>query len=145
MNVDDTSAHAPPGISEHAARITCIGREPTTARLRLRHFSARERALRALRALLVCWAMAVAFVLVPLLHFVLVPAMLVAGPLFALQRRKERVIVLDATGSCPACGGPVGGPLGTAPRPRMRLRCEGCGREVHLEPDGDAIRSPGGA
>jgi hypothetical protein len=92
----------------------------------------RDRVLRAIRALAACWGAAIAAVFVPVLHFVLVPALLLGGPLFAMARWRERVTVMGADGNCPACGTPQ------HPRPRaaaaehMGFRCEGCRRALEL-------------
>jgi hypothetical protein len=132
---------APP--TEHATRLTYIGRPDTAAVLRLRHLSRRERTGRALRALLGCWGLAVAFVLVPVLHFVLVPGMLVLGPLLARQRMREHAIALDVHGACPACGAEQLTPLDAPARERMRLRCRTCRRELHLVLEDELTSSHG--
>ncbi len=79
-----------------------------------------------------CWGAAVAAVFLPVLHFVLVPSLLLAGPLVALARWRERVTILAADGACPACGAMQ------HPRPRsaaaehMGFRCESCRRALEL-------------
>jgi len=92
----------------------------------------RDRAARAAWAWAGCWGAAVAAVFLPVLHFFLVPALLLGGPLYALVRWREKVTVLGAEGSCPACG--------AAQRPRIRggaardmsFRCEACRRALAL-------------
>lgn len=79
------------------------GRPAAEARLEVRHWEPRERLLRALQALGMGWGAAVFAVLLPVLHWVLVPAFLIAGPVFAFMRYQERMTVLAARGPCPAC------------------------------------------
>lgn len=78
-----------------------------------------ERTSRAVRALATCWGLAVLAVFLPVLHFVLVPSLLVAGPVVALSRLRERCTVRGASGTCPACGAAqsfaVSGALRVAP------------------------------
>jgi hypothetical protein len=119
---------------EVPARFTYVGRPDTEARVRVRRHDSRQRTARALRVLGACWGLAVVAVLVPVLHFVLVPGLLLAGPLLAVQRLGERVTVVGARGECPGCGAPQTFTLAMAPTERMPLRCEACGRQVFLVP-----------
>jgi hypothetical protein len=117
-----------------------------TARVRVRGHTARLR--HAVLGGLACWGLAVVAVFVPFLHFVLVPSLLVAGPIVFFVRMGERVELLGARGTCPMCGHvqPFAehGRL-RAPHP---LRCAGCGRQLALavdvpgEPDVAPATSP---
>lgn len=127
------------GIVEMPARLTYLGRPDTEARVRVRPLDSRTRTARALRALGACWGLAVVSVLVPLLHFVLVPAFLIAGPVFAVQRLGERATLLGARGDCPGCGAPQEFTLALAPAPQVPLRCEACGRRIQLEPGAETL------
>src|SRR5262249_33361169 len=104
----------------------------SAADLSIAEHGSRDRALRAVRAWVGCWAAAVAAVFIPVLHFVLVPALLLSGPLVALARWREHVTILGADGPCPACGATQ------HPRPRstasehMGFRCESCRRALQL-------------
>lgn len=109
------------------------GRPATEARLEVRHWNPRQRILRALQGLGMCWGAAVLAVLLPVLHWVLVPALLIAGPIFAIQRHGELTTVLSANGACPACGVDLSFRLAQASRARMMLRCDHCGRAISLE------------
>ena len=75
----------------------------TSGTVRLKVFSKTERAKKASQAWIICWVCAVAAVFIPLLHFILVPGLLIAGPVvssFLLQRSE---IIEDGTGKCPVC------------------------------------------
>ncbi|MBA3845665.1 MAG: hypothetical protein H0X45_03345, partial [Planctomycetes bacterium] len=71
--------------------------------MQVRDLGTGERLWRALRALGFCWLLAVGAVLIPLLHWVLVPGLFLAGFVvagFAFQRIR---IVAGGTGPCPTC------------------------------------------
>ncbi len=128
-------------VDELPASLTYVGRPSTAAVMSVRHHARRERVGRALRTLGACWGLAIVTVLVPVLHFVLVPGLLIAGPLVALQRLRERMTVIGARGDCPGCGAPQDFAVGSAPAPRMALRCATCSRQVFLEPNLEAPRA----
>lgn len=109
------------------------GRPATEAQLEVRHWDSRQRLMRAIKGLGICWGAALFAVLLPVLHWVLVPSLLIGGPLFAFLRYHERMTVLAARGSCPACGVELSFALGQASRRRMLLRCDHCGRGITLE------------
>ncbi len=109
------------------------GRPVTPAQLEVRHWDSRQRLSRALQGLGMCWGAAVLAVLLPVLHWVLVPSLLIGGPIFAFLRYHERITVLAARGPCPACGVELLFALGQASRCRMMLRCDHCGRAITLE------------
>ena len=117
---------------EHEGALTYDGHSPSPARVLALHRSARDRSLRAAKTWAVCWALAVAAVFLPLLHFVLVPALLAAGPLMAWRRLHETASLVSAEGRCPACTAEQRFTLGEAWRERTPLRCESCGRRVEL-------------
>ena len=91
-----------------------------------------ERIRRAARAWAGCWGAAIAAVFLPVLHFVLVPALLVGGPLYAMVMMRERITVLGADGDCPACGAPQHPRLKAGASERMEFRCEACRRALLL-------------
>lgn len=72
--------------------------------LRVRKFSGRERWLRALGMLGALWGLAVVAVFIPIAHFVLVPGLLLAGPVLAVLRYRAGEVVEGACGECPTCG-----------------------------------------
>jgi len=109
------------------------GMPATPAQLEVRHWDPSQRFMRAFQGLGMCWLAAVLAVLLPVLHWVLVPSLLIGGPVFAFMRYRERMTVLAARGPCPACGVEMSFALGQASRRRMMLRCDHCGRGITLE------------
>jgi hypothetical protein len=119
-------------VREHDAELTYDGREPSRVRVRARHRDRRARTTRAARTWAACWGLALAAVFLPVLHFVLVPLLLLAGPALAWQRLHEAVMLVSADGACPACGAGQRFTLGDAWRERTALRCDACGRRIEL-------------
>src|SRR5262245_48862485 len=92
----------------------------------------RDRMTRAARAWAGCWGAAIAAVFLPVLHFVLVPALVVGGPLYAMVMMREKVTVLGAEGACPVCGAPQAPKLKTGASDQLAFRCESCRRALGL-------------
>ena len=92
-----------------------------------------DRMRRAARAWAGCWGAAVVAVFLPVLHFVLVPSLLVGGPLYAMVMMRERVTVLGADGACPACGAEQHPRMKTGASDRMEFRCENCRRALAIK------------
>jgi len=103
-----------------AARVTLLGHDR------------RDRARRALLGIGACWLAAIGAVFLPVLHFVLVPALVVAGPLVAVSQLRQRLTVLDIEGPCPACTAPLREPLNGDTRTPMSLRCGACRRSIDV-------------
>src|SRR4051812_26082592 len=82
----------------------------------VRDLTTGERLGRALRAMAVCWVLAVCSILVPLLHWVLVPGLLLGsfGIAYAVFQRVR--IVAGGGGPCPMCSSPVALRIGANPR-----------------------------
>ena len=133
----DLQAPAPTGApTGRAVRATFTFHDRSSeATARVLEHAKRDRVRRALLGLAACWGAAVAAVFLPVLHFVLVPTLLIAGPLLAFARLGERRTVTGITGPCPACGEPISlRPGGSA---AAVVRCDHCRRPVawSLAPD----------
>ena len=111
------------------------GRDDSPARLLIVRRDGPARLRRALQALAITWGCAILAVFLPVLHFVLVPLLLLGGPLIALQKWGEHVSLLRAEGACPACAAAQSHELNTAAQERIVLRCPACGRALELWPD----------
>lgn len=94
--------------------------------------SALARVRRALLGWAATWSLAVLAVFIPILHFVLVPALLVTGVVLAIVRLREGATLAALEGACPRC---------KAPRRRENLgrfhdgravHCDGCGEQIQL-------------
>jgi predicted amidophosphoribosyltransferase len=109
-----------------------LGKPDATVAVRLLRRTPRQRGWRAATGLAKCWGLAVVAVFVPLLHFILVPALVLAGPLVARSRWLERASVLRARGACPGCGAALDLPLRQPAREEVTFRCSACGRPLAL-------------
>ena len=75
----------------------------TEGTIQYRTWEDRERTLRALKGLGLAWGAAAVAVFIPLLHFVLVPVLLIAGPILAVTLVGQKEIILGGNGICPDC------------------------------------------
>jgi hypothetical protein len=100
-----------------------------------------QRMTRTLIALGQCWGLAVVAVFLPVLHFILVPALLLAGPFVARSRWLEHASARRMRGTCPGCGHAVQVPLRQSARPEVAFRCPDCGRPLTLRIDPRLIES----
>jgi hypothetical protein len=107
--------------------------ETTTATLYRQSHSARERMQRAALGCAACWGLAVASILIPVAHFVLVPGFLVAGPVLAWLRTTERSVVLGGIVDCPECQEQMllGRSRDAGP---LSVLCENCRAPLRIEP-----------
>ncbi len=75
--------------------------------IRIVTWSKRERIKRAFRAILICWGLALVSVLLPGLHFLLVPFFVIVSPFAASYVYLGKELVLEGEGSCPKCQQPI--------------------------------------
>ncbi len=63
-----------------------------------------ERTRRGLKAWGITWGLALVAVFLPILHFVLVPLLLIAGPVMFFSASAQEEVILGGQGTCPDCG-----------------------------------------
>ena len=117
-------------------RIRDSAREPVAATLHVEPLSAGARFRRGVVRLVVCWVLAVACVLVPLLHFVLVPGLIILGPVLAWLATRATVEVKSERIGCPRCEKETGVEQGSTGWP-VSLRCSLCSTTFSATPDGN--------
>lgn len=100
--------------------------------LRLRCFSKRERLRRALGVWVMAWVAAVPAALIPVAHFVLVPVLLLAGPLLGYRRYRVVHCPLAVEGRCPLCRHHFTLPADARARLPYWDLCPHCGRNVRF-------------
>ncbi len=83
------------------------------------------------------WAIAAFTVLLPILHFILPPALLLCGACAGLAVWRQARIVRDARGPCPSCGEPLSFPL-LVRRERMKDTCPSCRHSFRISFDQSA-------
>ena len=101
-------------------------RTPVRTELEVESIAVGKRVGRGLVRLLACWAIGVACVFVPLLHFVLVPGFLLLGPVLAWKASAATVRVSSTQVTCPRCAVVTPVEPGTTGWP-IRLWCASCG------------------
>ncbi len=108
-------------------------RAPVPGTLAVAALSVSARVVGALKLLALLWLCALAAVFIPILHFVLVPGLLLAGPVFALRRFGRTVQVTARELACPKCKRPVPIEEGATGWP-VRLLCPECSARLALRP-----------
>jgi hypothetical protein len=122
-----------------ALQIRDSARAPTKATLEIEAIPFGRRLGRGAVRLLFAWVIGVFCVLVPLLHFVLVPGFLIAGPVLAWLAVRATVEVKSASVTCPKCAKEAPIEAGSTGWP-VRLRCVACGTTFSARSDPTASR-----
>ncbi len=102
--------------------------ERSVEKIKIRSLSRRDRLLRALKLGGVCIALTCAALLIPLIHFLLVPILLIGTPFFAFKVYKQESALIRSKSACPSCHKPITkGPS----FPNNNL-CTHCQREIKM-------------
>ena len=104
----------------------------TKGELNIIEWDATERKARALKWGGICFGAGVVCVIFPLVHFVLVPGLILASPFLAMKFYKQESWVQGGDGPCPNCGRPLKIGQG-APKFPMRDLCTECRSEIRVE------------
>lgn len=83
------------------------GRPTSAGEVHTRPLRHPERVLRGIKWLILFWALAAAFIPIPILHFILVPSFLIAGPLVAWKRAAATAVIEAGQVRCARCAQPV--------------------------------------
>lgn len=110
------------------------GGETTAAEMRIATFTEKEQKARAIKSLLIFWAIAVVFALIPIVHLIAVPAFLIAGVVVARRRWGTEKEGRDAEGACPACGKDIKLDLDKNSELPQWHNCPDCMRPLELQP-----------
>ena len=89
---------------EQKINLTARTGQVTQGKVTIKIWTEKERLTRALKFGGMTWAAAVICVVLPLVHFVLVPSLLIAGPFVAIWNFRRKSIVEGGSGTCPFCG-----------------------------------------
>ena len=122
-------------MADHALtlRLSFPGEQPTTATAQVHEWSSLERVRRTVFGLALMWLLAGVSLFLPILHFVLVPGFLIAGPVLAIVRGTEARRLQSMKGSCPRCKVEREFPLGLRFNGKRTFTCDGCGNLIGLE------------
>src|SRR5437899_310785 len=108
-------------------RLKFPGEPSTTATAQVHEWSSLERIKRTVFGLGLMWMLAGFSIFLPILHFVLVPGFLVAGPVVAIIRFTEGKRLQSMKGACPRCKVDRDFPLGLRFNGPRTFTCDGCG------------------
>lgn len=88
---------------------------------------------KALAYLTACWCTAIVCILVPALHFVLVPAFFFLGIFLAVRVTKQRHLILSGQITCPHCSQEVILLKSAADWPHSEI-CQNCSSVLRISP-----------
>lgn len=122
----------PPELKSIPARLSLPDGTEAAATVEFEFFSPGRARKRALQTWIYCWGAAIGAVFLPLLHFVLVPTLIVAGPVVFLIMSRSRTRMLGGRGTCPGCHAEFMIGAGQTQN-RFYDLCTVCRREVTVE------------
>ena len=105
---------------------------PREGILNFQRFTASDRMGRAVKVLAGFWLAAAVTAFIPIAHFVLVPALFLAGPVMAFLRYRVDTASENVTVRCPACDQEVTIPLEPSDKLPMYAYCPHCNQSLHL-------------
>lgn len=117
-----------------AQNVSGDGSRETQGEVTLQFWDQKARFRRAAQTWAACWGGAIIAVLIPLVHFILVPTLLLAGPIAASIIYGQKDVVLGGTGTCPHCGKPFDIVRNKLSWPLSDI-CASCQKEAKIFPD----------
>ncbi len=114
--------------------LTGYGESTTAGEATVVHFDGGERMARAGKGIAMAWGAALVSVFIPVAHFLLVPALFLAGLVVFAKRMKRRVVVDTVRGACPDCNHEQTFDTSTVWRLPMHLTCANCHRLLTASP-----------
>lgn len=99
-----SSAHQP--HEKHPVKVKGA-QDATTSEVLIEAWPADRKMKTGVKYWILCWVLSVISVLVPLLHFVLVPLFFILGPVMFFIYQKKQSMVMGGEAICPDCGGRV--------------------------------------
>ena len=119
--------------STKSVRMSFPGEPPTVAKAVVHEWSMFERFKRAALGLSVMWLLGGASVFFPILHWVLVPAFFILGPVAGVMRFTEQQQLVSMHGSCPRCKVERDYELRLRFNGKRTFTCDGCGNLIEIE------------
>ena len=113
-------------------KLSMPGEADASAVATVKDWSSFERFRRAAFFLCLCWAAAGVCIFIPILHFVLVPGLLITGPTLAVIKLTERSTLEGLAGDCPRCKKAGVFHAGGRFKERRNVVCDGCGNLLEL-------------
>lgn len=92
-----------PKLLDVALRLSVHSFADTFGSAQVATYDGRARLSRAIKTGGACWLSAIAFLFIPVLHFVLVPTALILGPILFFKNLKIKDEIVSGHGECPKC------------------------------------------
>lgn len=124
--------HSGPAVESVAVLVSSDSGKTSPGSIRIQRWDKQARTRRALKFWGGAWAIAICLVPIPILHFVLVPALLIAGPAGAWAISTQGSSILGGESACPECGVPLPLSAGADAWPLKDL-CSACQSRVRVE------------
>lgn len=99
----------------------------------IEEWSPRERFRRGLKFLGICWGAAILAIFIPILHFVLVPLLVLAGPAVGYYIYQQERMMRGGQSVCPNCGAALKIEKGPAKWPAEEM-CTACHTMLSIAP-----------
>ncbi|MBS1961546.1 MAG: hypothetical protein JST04_04980 [Bdellovibrionales bacterium] len=80
-----------------------LEKPPTNGKVEVVTFDAKARSRRALKILGMCWGMALLCIPIPIIHFTVLPTLLIAGVVLFVRMSGQSSQILGGEGTCPEC------------------------------------------
>jgi hypothetical protein len=101
--------------------------------IQVQFWDKKERNIRALKFWGICWGLALVSIFIPMLHFVLVPGFILAGPIVWFFVLGQESAVLGGEGTCPHCQAAFKIAKSAYKFPMSDV-CNACHENVKIEP-----------
>lgn len=113
-------------------RLSLGSEQPTQAVALVADWTLLERLRRGAIGLALCWSLAGVSIVIPGLHFVLPPVLLLAGPIVFVWRFLTRSSFKEVAGVCPRCKVERTLSMSDKEQPETNVFCDGCGNQLTL-------------
>lgn len=105
--------------------------KPNFGEISVHHWDKKDRIKRSAKLGAMCLGVAAFCVLIPILHFVLVPSFLIAAPIVFMYFLGQENIISGGMGTCPSCEKPL--PIVRAPyRFPLHELCTHCRKSLRI-------------
>ena len=113
-------------------RLSLGSEQPTQAIAVIADWTMLERLRRGAIGLALCWSLAGVSIIIPGLHFVAPPLLILAGPVVFVWRFLTRSSFKEAKGVCPRCKVERTLGMGGKEAAETNVFCDGCGNQLSI-------------
>lgn len=106
---------------------------PAPGEVEIQSRTKKQRIMALVKGWGICWVLAVGAAFLPVLHFIIVPALLITGPIVGSAMYGQKESILGGKGACPACQAELKIEKGPLRWPIDEL-CTSCRRTIRIQP-----------